>query len=77
MSTNKIRPNQTRIRRLLCPCCGAVTRGRQFHNQDDGHGLCERCADWIPSRWPETDMERTYGVRGTHYCLPAAQGAAQ
>jgi len=42
----------------------------QWHNQDDGFGLCARCADWIierdqrkPPDW-RTDMSRTYGIPG-------------
>jgi hypothetical protein len=28
---------------LLCSCCGAETRGRQWHNRDTGYGLCVSC----------------------------------
>ena len=62
------------IRRLVCCCCGAETRGRQWHNRDTGFGLCPRCADWISTRRPfggepcsEAEMERLYGRRGEHY----------
>jgi len=29
------------VRRLVCCCCGGSITGRQFHNQDTGHGLGE------------------------------------
>lgn len=64
------------IRHLQCACCGATTRGRQHWNRDTGFGLCERCADWILSRHPNTDMERTYGVRGFHYAIDEKGGVA-
>lgn len=61
------------IRRLLCCVCGAVTRGRQWHNRDIGFGLCERCADAPKVYASATDndgsMERLYGRRGEHYCV--------
>lgn len=58
------------VRHLYCSCCGASTLGRQWHNMDTGHGLCERCADWIAARnRPEDDIPRTYGVRGYHFAI--------
>lgn len=58
---------------LACSCCGEdAGKWLQFHNQDTGHGLCSRCADWIierdqrkPPEW-RTDMNRTYGTPGIH-----------
>lgn len=57
------------VRNLICCCCGATTRGRQHWNRDTGFGLCARCAKWIPEKWPDTDMVRTYGTPGVHYLL--------
>lgn len=62
------------VRRLLCACCAGVTHGRQWFNQDDGYGLCPSCADRIEARG-NTDMPRTYGVRGVHYDLTAEASA--
>jgi len=57
--------------RLLCACCGGVTRGRQWWNQDDGHGLCAQCADWQIARGESAEqMERNYGKRGLYFDLP-------
>lgn len=53
------------IRTLQCCCCGGYTRGRQFYNQDTGHGLGDCCVDFVTPR--TEDMERTYGVPGVHY----------
>lgn len=56
-------------RMLTCACCGDRTLGRQWHNRDHGFGLCAKCADWIPERWPDEDMHTLYGERGYHYDL--------
>jgi hypothetical protein len=55
------------IRTLRCTCCGQYTQGRQFHNQDAGHGLGDCCHDYVKPR--VEDMERTYGIHGVHYKL--------
>lgn len=55
---------------LRCACCGGWTRGRQWHNQDDGFGLCTSCAERISKRETPEYMERVYGVAGVHYSLP-------
>lgn len=65
------------VRTLDCACCGAMTRGRQWHNQDTGYGLCPSCADWIASRFmAAADMESTYGKRGHHYDVEQQERAA-
>ncbi len=67
-----IAADESAPRRLSCACCGAVTRGRQWHNQDTGYGLCSTCADWITARHMQPEeLERTYGKRGIHFDLPA------
>lgn len=58
----------TPVRSLLCCCCGGRLEGRQFFNQDTGHGLGDCCVSYVKSRTPD-DMERTYGVDGVHYNL--------
>ncbi|MDH2234131.1 hypothetical protein N5K37_29880 [Delftia tsuruhatensis] len=55
------------VRGLACCCCGGSITGRQFHNQDTGHGLGDCCVEFVKPR--TEDMERTYGVEGVHYLL--------
>jgi len=58
------------VRSLECCCCGAGTRGRQWWNRDTGYGLCEGCAERLPSRGvPAEEMRDLYGIRGVHYDL--------
>lgn len=57
------------IRRLYCTCCGAVIRGRQFHNQDTGHGMGACCIDFASRNMSADDVRRTWGVRGVHFDL--------
>lgn len=61
------------IKRLLCCCCGAAHYGRQFHNQDTGHGLCDSCVTWIQGRntYTPEEFKRTYGEPGINYQLSA------
>lgn len=66
MTTNHNHPDlQLPVRRLLCTCCGGVYQGRQFSNQDTGHGLGPCCVEYVKPR--VEDLERTYGVDGVHY----------
>ena len=53
------------VRRLLCCCCGAEFKGRQFANQDTGWGLGDCCVERVSAH--VEDMERTYGISGIHY----------
>ena len=62
------------IRRLYCTCCGESFYGRQFHNQDIGHGMGPCCADHVLNHRPFgresmglAEFERTYGNRGVHF----------
>ncbi len=64
------------IQTLYCTCCGERYKGRQFHNQDIGHGMGECCAERVLNHRPFghepmtlAEFERTYGVRGVHYGL--------
>lgn len=55
-------------RTLICSCCGAYAKGRQWPNRDTGYGLCPECADWIGKRGTDAEeMRRLYGERGVHY----------
>ena len=62
------------VRTLLCCCCGGYIQGRQFHNQDLGHGLGDCCVEFVSKR--VEDMERTYGVPGVHYQINTQAQAA-
>lgn len=66
------------VRRLYCCCCGGSFQGRQFHNQDTGHGMGECCAERVLNHKPFghdamtlAEFERCYGVRGYHFALPS------
>ena len=68
MNQSTIHPDLCQpIRSLTCCCCGGSTQGRQFHNQDTGHGLGACCVPYVtPS---VEDMARTYGIDGVHFNL--------
>lgn len=55
------------VRRLLCSCCGAATRGVQWHNRDTGYGLCVDCIDYCMRGETPESFRRLYGDRGLHY----------
>lgn len=56
------------IRNLYCAVCGALTRGRQWHNRDTGYGLCADSAAWLKGRGMSAEeMESLYGREGEHF----------
>lgn len=55
------------VRRMLCSCCGASTRGRQWHNRDTGYGLCSNCIDFCHRNETPEQFRSLYGDRGYHY----------
>lgn len=57
------------VKWMACCCCGNYFYGRQWHNQDTGHGLGDCCVDYVKKRWHEHDgnFEKTYGIDGIHY----------
>jgi hypothetical protein len=59
-------------RRMLCSCCGAETRGRQWHNRDTGFGLCVACIDYCGKRMSADEFQRCYGNRGEHFDIGGA-----
>lgn len=59
----------TKIRTLTCSCCGALTRGRQWHNRDTGFGVCESCIERIGDKETPVELLRNYGESGFHYAL--------
>lgn len=57
-----------RIRNLYCNCCGAQTRGRQWHNRDTGYGMCTDCIAYVRSKgMPEEEIVDLYGQEGIHW----------
>jgi hypothetical protein len=60
-----MKSNNTKV--LTCACCGGLTKGRQWWNQDTGYGLCSRCAQWIASRHGSETVEQDYGKFGVHH----------
>ena len=59
------------VRSLSCTCCGGYYRGRQWWNQDAGHGLGDCCVDYCHvDRTPGVETE-TYGVAGIHFLIEA------
>ncbi len=57
-----------RVVSLECCCCGGGLKGRQWHNRDDGYGLCPNCIDYCAEREPTVEaFERCYGLRGIHF----------
>lgn len=59
------------IRRLSCTCCGESYRGRQWWNQDCGHGLGDCCVKYCHVD-PEGGESSCYGVPGIHFLIPSA-----
>lgn len=57
--------------------CGVGTRGRQYHNRDDGYGLCVSCGEEINARCAETGSTETAeylaGKRGFHWDVRCAR----
>lgn len=62
----------TKIRTLTCSCCGALTRGRQWHNRDTGYGVCESCIERIGEKETPEQLHRNYGEKGVHYAVDKA-----
>ncbi|MEJ7804384.1 MAG: hypothetical protein WKG03_00465 [Telluria sp.] len=56
---------------LTCCCCGAATRGRQWHNRDTGYGLGVECIEFCSRNTSPEDFERCYGRRGEHFDVEA------
>jgi hypothetical protein len=56
-----------RPRHLECCCCGGGLKGRQWHNRDDGYGLCPDCIDYCARNETVESFERCYGLRGIHF----------
>jgi hypothetical protein len=55
------------IRWMSCTCCGECYQGRQWFNQDTGHGLGDCCIDRCQAS--RTGTDKCYGTPGIHYLL--------
>ena len=56
---------------LTCCCCGLSTLGRQWWNRDTGYGLCNACAQELPTLGTTPkQMLQLYGKAGIHYLIP-------
>lgn len=68
------------VRRMYCTCCGENYQGRQWPNQDTGHGLGDCCVAYVKANYRDDGtqtFEQCYGVDGIHYnIVKAAQATA-
>ena len=55
------------LKDLHCACCGGWTRGKQYHNQDTGYGICAPCVAWIETKEGKDYIEDYYGKYGIHH----------
>lgn len=58
------------VRRMYCTCCGGVFSGRQWANQDTGHGLGDCCVESVSAKYRHDDTQtfaQCYGIEGIHY----------
>jgi hypothetical protein len=60
------------LRTLRCCCCGGYFRGRQYWNQDDGHGMGDCCVTYAHRNMTDEQFEWTYGKAGIHYNVLSA-----
>jgi hypothetical protein len=59
--------NNKEPRQLTCACCGGdAGYWQQWWNQDDGYGLCGKCAAWIGKREGIAQLNDHYGIEGIH-----------
>ena len=58
--------NPTPIQELTCGCCSGSARGRQWWNQDQGYGLCDKCINLCVG---DAAFSSAYGHRGIHWGL--------
>jgi hypothetical protein len=56
-------------KQMTCTCCGRYYRGRQWWNQDKGHGLGDCCVDFCKKGHTDESFTQTYGFKGVHYLI--------
>jgi len=59
-----------RVKDLTCTCCNGLARGRQWWNQDTGHGLCVSCVEFATNGQTPEWVKDTYGEKGVNYAIP-------
>ena len=58
------------VRRMYCACCGESYHGRQWADQDIGHGLGNCCFAYVKAKYHDDEartFEQCYGIDGIHY----------
>jgi hypothetical protein len=56
------------VKWMCCTCCGSSYRGRQWWNQDCGHGLGDCCVKYCGVN-PNGGESQCYGVPGVHFLI--------
>lgn len=57
---------------LECSVCGKDEIGRQWHNRDNGFGLCSDCVSFASRGYSHDSFQQTYGLEGYHFSIPKA-----
>lgn len=65
--TNTTARKEIPTRQLICNCCGAYCRGRQWHNRDTGFGLCLSCGDMQEKKYGIEEVKSWSGIRGYNW----------
>lgn len=55
--------------RLICACCGGISKGKQFWNQDTGYSICPRCFLHVERKEGTEYAIRCYGKPGVHHSI--------
>lgn len=59
------------ILNLECASCGGCAPAyEQWHNRDEGYGVCKRCFEEDSSRYGINYTVDTYGTPGIHHSIP-------
>jgi hypothetical protein len=61
-------------RLMACAVCGAhAGYFNQWHNRDDGYGICSDCVTWLTTKRGTSaeELRRLYGDAGINYKEPA------
>lgn len=57
-----------KVRPLICACCGQdAGQWQQWWNQDQGYGVCSRCALMERGRTDAEGLRDIYGEEGVHF----------
>ncbi len=59
----------SRVKTLICSCCGKYTKGRQWWNREIGYGICKECVPRWERHYTPEGMKECCGVEGIHYNL--------